>query len=259
MTSTSSRTRAIRTTTRCRCRPTGISSTASSSVPRTRCRGRVTTRRTTEVPSLSTRSREDWSYGLSTFDATHVLVLNYTWMLPKMSNVIDNAVVRATLDNWQVSGISTFASGNPANVTFTTVDNADILGGGDLQGGGAPIVVTGDPNLPRGERTLERWFDTSVFARPATGEIGNGRKDVVRLPGVRDTGLTISKLFPFGSGRRSAQFRWEIYNLFNSLQYNAIDRAARFDAQGRQVNARFGQVTSTRGPRVMQGSLRFTF
>ena len=201
---------------------------------------------------------EDWSYGLSTFDATHVLVLNYTWMLPKMSTLIDNGVVRATLDNWQLSGISTFASGNAGNVTFTTVDNADILGGGDLQGGGAPIVVTGDPNLPRGERTLERWFDTSVFARPATGEIGNGRKDVVRLPGVRDTGLTISKLFPFASGR-TAQFRWEIYNLFNSVQYNAIDRAARFDALGRQVNARFGQVTSTRGPRVMQGSLRFTF
>ena len=120
-------------------------------------------------------------------------------------------------------------------------------------------MVTGNPNLPRGERTLERWFDTSVFARPAPGEIANGRKDVVRLPGVRDTSLTISKLFPFGSGRRSAQFRWEIYNLFNSLQYNAIDRAARFDAQGRQVNARFGQVTSTRGPRVMQGSLRLSF
>jgi hypothetical protein len=115
------------------------------------------------------------------------------------------------------------------------------------------------PNLPRGERTLERWFDTSVFARPAPGQVGNGRKDVVRLPGVRDTGLTISKMFPFSGGRRTAQFRWEVYNLFNSVQYNAIDRAARFDAQGRQVNARFGQMTSTRGPRVMQGSIRFNF
>jgi hypothetical protein len=38
-----------------------------------------------------------------------------------------------------------------------------------------------------------------------------------------------------------------------------VDNTARFDALGNQVNARLGQVISTRTPRVMQGSLRFTF
>lgn len=171
------------------------------------------------------------------------------------------SIVRATLDNWQLSGISSFSSGNPAGVSFTTVDSTDILWGGDSLsvGNGSPIVITGDPKLPSGERTLERWFDTSVFARQTKGQIGNGRKDVIRLPGVNDTGLTITKLFPFSAGRRSAQIRWEMYNLFNSTQYNALDTTARFDAQGRQVNTRFGRVISTRGPRVMQGSLRLTF
>ncbi len=198
----------------------------------------------------------DWTYGMSSFDATHVLVVNYTWELPKMSALVDHPLVRATLDNWQISGISSFASGNPVDVSFTTVDNVDLLGGGDT-----PIrpMITGDPNLPSGERTLTRWFDTSVFARPARGEIGNARKDDLRLPGVNDTGLTIAKLFPFNGGRRSMSVRWEVYNLFNSTQYNAVDTTARFDAQGRQVNPRFGQVTSTRGARVMQGSMRLTF
>jgi carboxypeptidase family protein/TonB-dependent receptor-like protein len=198
----------------------------------------------------------DWTYGLSSFDAPHVLVVNYTWDLPKLSALVDHPIVRATLDNWQLSGISSVSSGNPAGISFTTVDNVDLLGGGDTP---IQVVVTGDPNLPSGERTLERWFDTSVFARPAKGQIGNGRKDVIRLPGVNDTGLTITKLFPFSAGRRSAQIRWEMYNLFNSTQYNGVDTTARFDAQGRQVNTRFGQVTSTRGPRVMQGSVRLTF
>jgi hypothetical protein len=34
---------------------------------------------------------------------------------------------------------------------------------------------------------------------------------------------------------------------------------ARFDAAGNQVNTRFGQVITARSPRIMQGSVRFTF
>jgi plasmid stabilization system protein ParE len=37
------------------------------------------------------------------------------------------------------------------------------------------------------------------------------------------------------------------------------DIAAKFDPSGKQTNPTLGQVTSTRLPRVMQGSLRFTF
>jgi hypothetical protein len=202
------------------------------------------------------RDVRDWTYGLSSYDATHVLVANYTWLLPKMSALVDHAVIRALFDNWQLSGISTFASGNPATVNFTTVDNTDLLGGGDSP---IQIVQTGDPNLPKGDRSLTRWFDTSVFARPAEGQIGNGRRSNVRVPGVNDTGLTFAKQFPISAGRRMLQFRWEMYNVFNSVQYQGVDTTARFDAQGKQVNTRFGQVTSTRTPRNMQGSVRFTF
>ena len=67
------------------------------------------------------------------------------------------------------------------------------------------------------------------------------------------------KNFPIGSENRKLQFRWEIYNLFNHTQYNAVNNVARFDPQGNQVNTAFGQVTSARQERRMQGSLRFTF
>src|SRR5262249_2423871 len=72
-----------------------------------------------------------WNYGLSSYDQTHVAVINYTWDLPKASAKWNNAVTRVVLDNWQISGLSTFASGTPVNVTFTTTDGADITGGGD--------------------------------------------------------------------------------------------------------------------------------
>jgi hypothetical protein len=50
-----------------------------------------------------------------------------------------------------------------------------------------------------------------------------------------------------------------MYNAFNHPQWLDVDRVARFDATGKQVNTRFGQVISARAPRIMQASLRFIF
>jgi hypothetical protein len=205
-----------------------------------------------EVSTYFDPSVRDYDY--LNYDQPHVLVFNYTWDLPRATRLWDNAVVRLLFDNWQVSGITTFASGIPREVTFTTVDGANITGGGDT----SRISVTGNPNLPRGERTPERFFDTSVFVRPARGDFGNASRLAVRGPGINNWDITFFKNFPI-KGRTKLQFRWEMYNALNHPQYLDVDRVARFDAQGNQVNARFGQVITARTPRIMQGSLRFTF
>jgi hypothetical protein len=61
------------------------------------------------------------------------------------------------------------------------------------------------------------------------------------------------------SEKRYIELRWEAYNAFNHTQYASINAAARFTPAGVQSNTLFGEVVSTRTPRVMQGSLRFTF
>lgn len=213
-----------------------------------------------------------WNFGLSSFDQTHVAVINYTWDLPRVSGRWNNALTRGLLDHWQISGLTTFASGSPVNVSFTTTDNADITGGGDVSrwaGGpgasappvasGVPVVV-GDPTLPRSQRSLTQWFNTAAFARPARGDAGNSPKDVIRGPGVTNSDVTLFKNIPLGAaGVRKLQLRWEIYNVFNQTQFATVDAVARFDAAGNQVNTRFGQVITTRAPRVMQMALRFVF
>ena len=55
------------------------------------------------------------------------------------------------------------------------------------------------------------------------------------------------------------QFRLEAYNAFNHTQFATLDTAARFDAAGKQVNARFGEFLSSRPPRTLQFALRFMF
>jgi hypothetical protein len=205
-----------------------------------------------------------WNYGLSTYDQTHVAVINYTWDLPKASARWNNAFARGLLDNWQISGLTTLASGVPVNVTWTAADNADITGGGDIAratnvaaGNLVPLVV-GDATLPKSQRSLNQWFNTAAFARPPRGNPGNSPKDVIRGPGVSNSDVTVFKNIPIG-GTRRLQFRWEIYNVFNATQFATVDSTARFDAAGNQVNTRFGQVITTRSPRVMQIALRFVF
>ncbi len=212
----------------------------------------------------------EWAYGYSSFDQRHVAVINYTWDLPPASRLWNTRVIRAIFDNWQLSGITAFVSGNPrgigvnptnfSQITFSTVDGADLTGGGD----GARVIVGGNPQPGGFDRTVDHWFDPTVFARPAVGQVvagsqyGNTARDVIRLPGVHNWDMTLFKNVPFGGGRQF-QLRWEVYNVFNHTQFSDVDTTPRFDAAGNQVNANFGRATVARSPRVMQASLRIFF
>ena len=194
-----------------------------------------------------------WNYGLSSFDRTHVLKLNWLWDLPKTSE--GNRLTRGVLNDWQMSGIASFVSGAPLGVGFTTVTPLDITGSPT---DGARVVVTGNPVLSKSEQTFSRFFNTGVFALPKVGSIGNSAKTVIRGPGINNWDAAIFKTFPLRESLR-LQFRWEMYNVFNHTQFSAVDTNARFDAAGNQVNTRFGELTAARNPRQMQFALRLNF
>ena len=64
----------------------------------------------------------------------------------------------------------------------------------------------------------------------------------------------------FSVAGRRLQIRWEVYNLFNTVNWSAIDTSAQFNrVTGEQVDQQFGKATSARDPRIMQGAIRFTF
>ncbi|MCC6363428.1 MAG: carboxypeptidase regulatory-like domain-containing protein [Bryobacterales bacterium] len=194
-----------------------------------------------------------WNYGLSSFDRRHVLKVNWQYDLPGIASA--PALVKAATSGWAVSGIYTAVSGAPLGVGFGTVNSVDITGSPT---NGSRIDVTGNPVLPRGERSFYRWFDTSVFARPAIGTFGNSARTVVTGPGTNNFDLSAFKNFRVKE-RFEAQFRAEFYNAFNHTQFSAVDTTARFDAQLRQVNTQFAQVTATRPGRRIQLALRLSF
>ena len=101
---------------------------------------------------------------------------------------------------------------------------------------------------------LTGFFNTAAFARPARGDLrqraaqrrAEARPDQHQL-------RACSRTCSFG-GSKAAQFRAEIYNLFNQVEFQDIDRTARFDTTGAQINPNFGTAigiaSPTRPPRV---------
>jgi hypothetical protein len=194
-----------------------------------------------------------WNYGLSAFDRTHVVKINWLYDLP--STPWKKGPAHWTLDGWEVSGIASFVSGAPLGIGFTTVNAVDTTG---TPSQGARVNVTGNPTLPKGDRTFYQNFRTDVFAAPAVGTFGNAARSVIRGPGTNNFDIAIFKNFPVHEKIRF-QFRAEMYNAFNHTQFTGLDTTARFDNAGRQVNTRLGQFTTARDPRQIQLALRFYF
>jgi hypothetical protein len=184
-----------------------------------------------------------------------MLVANYVWELPNPGKALNVKALGFVLDNWSLSGVTTFASGLPKSVGLTTTDGADLTGGGD---GVRPLMIA-RAHLPHGERTLERWFNTAAFARPPVGSFGDTPVAPVRGPGFNNWDVTFLKRFPLRSEARFFEFRWELFNAFNHTQFSGIDTTARFTPAGAQVNGRFGQAFTARPPRIMQLGLKIAF
>jgi hypothetical protein len=195
-------------------------------------------------PYLDFRMR---NYGKAGFDRTHNLVFNYIYSIPKMTKIWDNPFAKWVLDDWELSGLTTFTSGQPMGLGYSLVVAQDLTGASGA-GIDSRVVLTGNPNLPKSERTILRHFDTSVTRPPTRADfgIGNAPKDPIRGPGLQAWDVSVFKNIPFDAdGQRRLQLRFEFYNFFNKANFNSVDTTSRFDAAGNQVNGRLGQYLNT--------------
>lgn len=205
-------------------------------------------RSTTYLPSSLT-------YGPTPLNRPHRLTADWVWSVPNTSQHWNNLFSRSVLDSWQVSGIASFISGPPYSVALSTTTGENITGGGD----GAQVVVIGNPVLPKSQRTFYRYFNTSVFALPAIGTIGNQWTPSFYGPGVNNWDISLMKNIPIKETVRP-QLRVDMFNAFNHTQFNSVNYAATFDPKtDKQVNTAFGQLNADSGPRIIQVALRLTF
>ena len=93
-----------------------------------------------------------WDYELAAFDRTQYIVGNFVWDLPKGSKLVGGSKAAGLfLDHWILSGVTTLASGMPADVGLT-ISGQDagtrLLGtptSGNLSGQQMRFLLNGDP------------------------------------------------------------------------------------------------------------------
>ncbi len=186
-------------------------------------------------------------------DVTHRLVASAVDELPFGRDKALFSGARGVLDHaiggWQINTITTIESGVPLMVrganNFTGINFPDVLY---------------DPSLPRGERSVLRWFDTDAFRNPPNFVIGNAPRTLsyVRGPGMVDVALSVFKNFRL-SERKSLEFRAEAFNALNHVNHTNPGTGFSPGADGKNTSASFGRITNALAARRIQLGLRLTF
>jgi carboxypeptidase family protein len=193
----------------------------------------------------------------------HTLVFHYAYEVPNLSRKWDNIFVKAVFDNWQVSGITSFLSGTYQGFSygFTGAPTGTLTGTGAINGGDSRPDILCDPNIPAGDRSFDKQFNTACISPPTDQyRLGNAHGDEYLGPGFSNWDISFFKNVPFGGSRR-LQLRVELYNAFDTDQWTATDTSAVFNyVTGAQTDANFGKLTgATLSARRIQLAARFTF
>ena len=188
----------------------------------------------------------DCEYGLSIFDVRHRFVSSVLYELPFGVDkpYLKGGIGNALLGGWQISSILSISSGFPRTVT-TGRDQANTGAGSDRPNRG------GDPNLPRGDRSIDRWFDTSAYSLEPLGTFGNAGRNNVFGPGIFSWDASLLRNFRTGRGT-TLQFRAEAFNLPNHPIWAEPNTSF--------TSPNFGRISNTRRPmRELQFGLKFIF
>ena len=171
------------------------------------------------------------SYGILSYDRTHIFNLSYNYNVPKLARgSLNNWFLRGVLDGWQMSGITTYQSGRPirikfggnaesASARFAYLGHTVVTGGATGQASGvAPILlrnpVTGNTNLG------SAYLDISAITVPAFGSNGPSQSPFyIRAPTTNNWDVTFFKNFNI-SETKKFQFRTGFFNVFNEAFAN---------------------------------------
>jgi hypothetical protein len=194
-------------------------------------------------------------YGPADFDLTHILTFNYSWDLPFFKAT--HGLTKSILDGWQISGITTFQSGQPLTVIFFG-DQAGVgFFGKDRPNQVANPFVSGsiaaNPGCvgPAHVHTRDNWFNPCAFVVQAPGTFGNEHRAALRGPGLQNWDFSLMKNFALRENI-GLQFRAEAFNIFNHPNFATPDTAI-------DDGANFSHVLGSLSPRIMQLSLALKF
>ena len=179
-------------------------------------------------------------YGRASFDVRNAGVINLTYDLPfgRSAAAGVNPWFRRFAEDWQVSAIQTLLSGLP----FTPQLSYNPSNDGDTRN---PVRPSVNPNFtgPIIEGGPNQYFNPNAFLQPLPGTYGNVGRNTLQGPNLYETDLSVSRRFSL-TERLGLQFRAEIFNLFNQVNFNTPNPVVYAAATG-EPSPTAGVITST--------------
>lgn len=226
--------------------------------------GLITDNSQAVVPAAMVKARPQWT-GPSDFDTPQRVAFSYVYELPAGRNhqLFSHGLAAYVLGNWRTSGVYTFSSGLP----FTVWSGSALTTALDPNGASDP-VNTAVPNVIGQAHIVGNvncWFYasqnpacdalapncTDAFQLRAPGQFGDSGRNSLRGPHTNVFDFALLKDFAIRENK-TLQFRWEIFNLFNTPIFGPPNTDFSSGAAG--------QITTLAGdPRVMQFALRQSF
>lgn len=223
-------------------------------------------------------NEEDLSrwYANSSVDQPQMLVMNYIYDVPFFLHST-NAFARNFLGGWEVSGVTSFLSGNPISISCGIAGMSSGVGGpvmcNSIGHFGVDKGVTDDPQFG----PTPTWFNPATLgqiqisqlaANNEPGMFGYMGADSLLGPGRNNWDLALLKniRLPWITEEKSSlQFRLETFNTFNHPQWNGVNASCGGETppgtpcSGNANNLGNGEVTSDWPTREIQLGLKFIF
>jgi trimeric autotransporter adhesin len=189
---------------------------------------------------------------LSNQDRRHNFQTNLMYELPIGKNRKFFATASAKLLNiiagWSFNGSFMLSSGTPLTARYASSNGS--TSGTALYNSLRPDVTGVAISIPRGDRTVQEFFNTAAFSIPS-GEFGNAGRNTITGPGTNMVNLSLRKSFQLDENRRRLDVSCQVQNLLNHPNWSSVSTT---------VNTlNFGQVTGVRQMRSITTTLRIRF
>jgi outer membrane receptor protein involved in Fe transport len=163
----------------------------------------------------------------SAFDRTQRFVVNYIYQIPWLkSGWAQNWVARQVFSGWELSGITSFQSGQPFSILTGVDTNGNGTAGGDRPDFNPSGTIVLDPGTGNYRSfTASRLTGPYVVplgsnGLPLANSLGNGNlgKNTLRGPGFANYNISLSKAFKFYE-RHEVRLRMDMLNAFNNRSW----------------------------------------
>lgn len=213
--------------------------------------------------AFETQYYQTFSYALSGSNVPQRFVLSYVYELPfgHGKQFVQSGAGAWLLGGWRTSGIYTFSSGLPFTVSSSGNLSSDI----DINGNATSLPdQIGKPKIVG---NVNCWFYYSgnkacqalspntpdAYLSPSVQSSPYGNGSINSLTGPHTSVFDFALMRDFDIREKAAlQFRWEVFNLTNSVLFAQPDSTL--------ADGGVGTITSLAGdPRIMQFALRLSF